>query len=143
MSRATFTAFALVFLAVGAAMGRLALRHFARRRELVANSALTDGVVTGHAEERSADTNRRSYFPEIEFRLSTGQLVRFRGAAGREDEPAHAVGARVRVRYRTNGPPDAELDEFSSLWGPALLFGALALAFLAIGAAMLMGWIPA
>jgi hypothetical protein len=142
MNRMTFTAIALVFFAAGAVLARLALRELLRRREFVASSAVTNGVVTGFTEERSGATNRASFFPKIEFRLATGQVVRFESGAGSED-PTHAVGDRVRVRYRTNGPPDAELDDFLSLWGLSIVLSSLALTFLAIGAAMLLGWIPA
>ena len=142
MNRATFIAIALVLFGAGAVLTRLALRELLRRREFVASSALTEGVVSGFAEERSADTHRTSFFPKIEFRLDTGRVVRFQSGAGSED-PTHAIGDRVRVRYRTNGPPDAEIDDFLSLWGLTLVLGSLAVTFLAIGAAMLLGWIPA
>jgi hypothetical protein len=142
MNRATFLALASVFLAAGTVLARLALRELRRRREFVASSALAEGVVIGFTEERSGATHRTSFFPKIEFRLGTGQVVRFDSGAGSE-APTHAVGDSVRVRYRTNGPPDAELDDFLALWGLSLVLSSLALTFLAIGAAMLLGWIPA
>jgi hypothetical protein len=140
VSRATFVALSLVFVAVGAVLAWMAARRFLRRREFLAQSVRAEGRVVGFREQRESGSERNSFFPQIEFRTSAGHPVRFESETGSES-PSHSVGDSVRVRYRTGAPNEAELDDFFSLWDLPLLLGALGLTFLAIGFSLLAGWI--
>ena len=137
MNRATLVALSLLFLGTGIALLSAAGRQFARRREFIAGSALVAGKVVGFAERR--DGLEPSYFARVQFQTAAGRAITFESGAGSE-RPSLAIGDAVRVRYRTDAPNEAEIDAFFSLWGLALGLGAVGTA---VGAGMLLGWIPA
>jgi len=84
---------------------------------------------------------QRFRYPRVRFRTSAGRDITFesgmaRGGAG------WRTGEVVSVRYRRDQPEVAELDSFTSLWGPTLLFELLAAVFVALGAGLWFGLIP-
>ncbi len=140
MNRATFVALSLVFLGTGIALLIAAGRQFARRRESIAGSALASGTVVGFAERR--DGLEPSYFARVKFQTAAGHAITFESGAGSE-RPSLKEGEPVRVRFRADAPNDAEIDEFFSLWGLVLVLGGLGAVCTAVGAGLLLGWIPA
>lgn len=138
LDRTTFVALALIFLAIGVGLLIAAVRRFAARRRFLASSELAEGRVVGFEEVR--DRERPSYFPRVEFRTHSGHLIRFESEAGSE-QPEHAVGDAVRVRYRIDAPNEAEIDSFLALWGLPILLGTLGAIFAPLGAALLLGGI--
>ena len=134
----TLVALALIFLAVGVGLLISAARRFAARRMFLASSELAEGRVVGFREAREGE--RTSYFPRVELRTQSGRVARFESEAGSE-QPEHAVGDAVRVRYRVDAPNEAEIDSFLALWGLPVSLGTLGAIFASLGAALLLGWI--
>jgi len=130
----------LVFLAVGASLLVVALREQRRRRAFIAASAMAIGEIIGFREQR--ERGDVFLYPRIRFRTAAGHPIEFESRVGSE-RPGWQVGDSTPVRYRAEAPSDAEIDSWLALWGTALFAGAGAAIALAIGAAALLGWIPA
>jgi len=127
-----------IFCAVGVWLACMAGRHFARRRLFLRNSAVAPGVVVGIREERDPTDVNLLYRPRIRFRTVSGQEVTFESSVASGDTEWR-VGAPVRVRYDTTNPVAAECDSAVALWGATGLFAAMALVFLGLGTALLLG----
>jgi len=118
----------------------MASRHFVRRRTFVRQSAVADGIVVGVREERDPTDVNLLYRPRIRFRTVSGQEVTFESSVASGDTDWR-VGAPVHVRYDSTNPLAAECDSATAIWGATVLFAGMALVFLGIGAALLLGFI--
>ena len=125
-----------IFLLIGAAMLIAAGREFARRRAFLRNSGTASGTIIALTENRERD--EISYFPKVAFRTPSGRDITFQSGMG-GGTTEKKIGDSVTVRYRLDQPQIAEIDAFMSLWGQALVFGALGGAFLFVGAGILTG----
>lgn len=120
---AVFLVFGAVFLTVG---GLWAQRTYDFRRTAI----VTEGVVIELSKTRSG-----AYAPVFQYVDLNGERHTITSATA-SSPPAFDVGENVRVLYLPGVTNDARLDTVIELWlGPGV-FAALALAFLAFGAAI-------
>jgi hypothetical protein len=117
----------------------LSLRQVFSRRSFLRNSDVATGVIEALTESR--DEEEVSYFPTVRFRTAAGREVTFQSGTG-SGESSWTIGDRVPVRYRRDRPECAEVGSFAALWGAALLFALLGVAFLFVGIGVLAGWVP-
>lgn len=129
------------FCAIGAGLSVVAGRFFARRLAFVRSSDVAPGEVVALREERDGSETQRFRFPKVRFRTAAGHAFTFESGMGLGGN-AWQVGETVRVRYQLDRPEIAEVDGFTSLWGPTLLFALLAAAFLFIGIGLWIRVIP-
>ena len=128
-----------IFTLIGVAMLIAAVRQFGRRRDFIRYSATVFGTIIALTENREG--GEITHFPKIRFQAASGREITFESAMG-SSLATHRVGDVVTVRYRVDQPYQAEIDSFMSLWGVALLFGVLGVAFLFVGLGILGGLIP-
>ena len=128
------------FCISGVALAIVGYRHLARRREFIRHSAVVLGVVTGLRDEGEGTNVQRLYYPRVRFRADSGRDVTFESGTARGGTELQ-VGQAVPVRYRMDRPEMAELDNVSTLWGPAIVFALLAVVFAAAGVSIWLGLI--
>lgn len=78
-----------------------------------------------------------TYAPVVKFTAANGERYEFTSSAG-SNPPSFRPGDRVRVYYLREDPYDAEIDDFFSLWGGALILGFLGTVFSAFGFGFLL-----
>lgn len=130
-----------LFVVIGAGLTLVAVRHGMRRLTFMQKSAVVDGVVVALREDRDGMDTVPMRSPRVRFRTASGRDISFEAGIARSGA-AWQVGETVRVRYRVEHPETAELDSFVALWGPAVVFAVLALAFLGVGLSAWLGFIP-
>jgi hypothetical protein len=102
-----------VFLAIGIAIFIYGIVFIMKRRKQNANSLSTDGVVIGFAREMGR--SGYLYYPQVEFRLATGQVIRFQSSVG-SSRAEYGVGQPVKVLYTAYHPQEAEIEAVTSMW---------------------------
>lgn len=120
----------LLFFAIGIFIFIYGIVALLKKREQNANSLPATGVVTAFATQMG----RRGYlyFPQVEFRLAAGQIIRFQSSVG-TSPPAYGVGQQVKVLYSAHNPQEAEIDSVTSMWLlPGCMVG-MGLLFILIG----------
>jgi hypothetical protein len=55
------------------------------------------------------------YYPQVEFRLASGQPFRFQSSVG-SSGAGFSVGQQVKVLYAAHNPQEAEIDGVTSMW---------------------------
>lgn len=114
----------LVFLTMGtascAAGSCLLFRSLRRMRSW----SRCDGVVVDYRENEES-----SFFPRVRFRLPSGEERILES----EYSGSLPVGSRVRVMYPANLDGKAEIESFSNLWMPPLIFLGFGLVCIFIG----------
>lgn len=98
----------------------------------------TSGTIVGYEERlaRSGSTARRLH-PVIEFRATTGDVVRFTSEWGRQRQFLE-VGSPVPVRYRPANPEEAYLASYAPRFGALTFVGLVAMPFLATATYLLV-----
>jgi|GEM_PF-520312 len=62
----------------------------------------TEGTITNWM--RTTSTGVKYYYPLIEFRTKSGQIINFRAEERSEGEPMFEPGTKVKVRYLPTNP---------------------------------------
>jgi len=137
----------IALILAGLLMAAARLRYFGR-------SKVTEGrIVAYHSQADGQVHTTYYYYPEIEFRLPSGERIRFVSRSGEGPKRSHtetlgdqsesaidnrmpAVGVSVSVRYNVQNPKNAEINSFFTL-----CFGTLVLLLFGI-AAILLGLLP-
>lgn len=115
---------------IGLALLALAAYLFARRLSTLLHGRVAVGRVVGH--ESRKDDESICYLPIVEFTDARGTTRRFTSVAGGSTQ-SPAVGASVRVVYRTENPKVAYVQSFLHMW-------AAPLACAVLGAGALFVW---
>jgi hypothetical protein len=120
----------LLFLAIGIGIVIFAVSAILKRKKQNASSASTSGVVLGFAT--GMGRSGYLYYPQVEFRLASGQPFRFQSSVG-SSRAAYAPGQQVKVLYSVHNPQEAEIDDATSMWLlPGCMLG-MGIIFLVIG----------
>ena len=93
------------------------------------NSIPTDGIVVDNELD---GTNRRAFYPIVEFKVKSGRKQRFRSSFGARP-PLYNSGDVVPVRYMPNDPERARIERPWQIWWDAAGLTGLGLATLAVG----------
>ncbi|NMG74408.1 DUF3592 domain-containing protein [Aromatoleum diolicum] len=132
----------VIFLLAGGGLLATAARHGVRTRAFLDQAREAAGEVVALEEEPAMEVgDSRTYRPVVAFAMDSGQQVRFSSMA-HSNPPAYELGASVRVLYDPERPHEARIRSFAELWFPLLLLGGLGGIFTALGAAILLGYIP-
>lgn len=132
----------IIFLLVGAGLLAAAAGHGIQARAFVDKASGAVGEVVALEEEPAMEAGTAStYRPVVSFVASSGQRVRF-SAMAHSNPPEYEPGASVRVLYDPERPHDARIRSFNELWLLPILLGGLGSIFAALGAAILLGYIP-
>jgi hypothetical protein len=83
------------------------------------SSVVTTGLVTNLVQQSQTD-GPPTYAPTVQFLASNGTTQTFTSRWGTSPNKLRS-GAAIQVRYRSNHPADASVDDFMSLWGLPLL----------------------
>lgn len=124
-----------IFLLVGLGMMAGALYWAHSTQRFIERAAVAQGTVIELSLSRSSDSN--SYFPVVRFATGTDQNVTFRSSSG-SNPPSYRVGESVRVYYDAADPQEAMIDGLFSLWGGALIVGALGTTFTSVGGGVIL-----
>jgi hypothetical protein len=119
-----------LFIAIGTFILISAVVSMLKRRKQNARSQSTTGVVVGFAREMG----RRGYlfYPQVEFQLATGQIIRFQSSVG-SNRATYGIGEQVKVLFSAYNPQEAEIDSVSAMWlMPGCMMG-IGIIFLVIG----------
>jgi hypothetical protein len=106
----------IVFLTIGSGSciaGGYFLFQSTRRRRSWSEG---EGVIIGYHENEES-----SFFPQVEFTLSSGEKQRFQSACSGSPQ-LFPVGSHVRVLYAPDSPMRAEIVSFSNLWLLPIVF---------------------
>lgn len=108
-------------------------------RQFVAVAQRTDGTVVDLELMRrhSSQSSSTTWAPRVQFSTPDGQSHQFISTSG-SNPPSYSRGEHVGVLFEPDHPENARIDSFFSLWGVGVIFGAIGLVFLAIGAAMML-----
>ena len=128
------------FCLIGAGLSVIAVRHFLRRLAFFRTSSVAPGVIVALREEHDGMETQSFRYPRIRFRTASGQEVTFESEMARGGH-GWRVGDSVSIRYRDTDPEVAEIDGFLTLWGASALFAVLAVVFLSLGSAILLGFL--
>ena len=129
------------FCLIGAGLSVVAGWHLTGRLAFIRSSAVTSGMIVALSEVRDGMEAQRFRYPRVRFRTASGRDITFESSMGRGGD-TWKIGDAVSVRYQLDHPEAAEFDSVLALWGATLLFGALAMVFLGVGAGLLFGLIP-
>jgi hypothetical protein len=103
----------LLFFAIGIVIFISGIASLLKRKKQNAAALSTTGVVIGFAREMGR--SGYLYYPQVEFRLASGQPVRFQSAVG-SSRAGFSVGQQVKVLYSASNPQEAEIDGLPSMW---------------------------
>lgn len=132
----------VIFLLVGIGLLATATRHGLHTRVFLDKAREAAGEVVALEEEPAMEAgDSRTYRPVVSYATGSGQRVRFSSMA-HSNPPEYELGASVRVLYDPERPHEARIRSFTELWMPLLLLGGLGGIFTALGAAILLGYIP-
>jgi len=132
----------LIFLLIGMGLLIAATLYGARTRTFLSRAAEAIGEVVALEEEPSTEAGEpHTYRPVVSFPIGPTQRVRFKSMA-HSNPPEYKVGASVRVLYDSDRPHEARIRSFTGLWLPLAILGGLGLIFTALGAGLLLGYIP-
>jgi hypothetical protein len=132
----------LIFLLIGIGLLVAAARYLTRTRTFLGKSAEAIGEVIALEEEPATEPgDPRTYRPVVSFPIDSTRRVRFKSVA-HSNPPEYEVGDSVRVLYDPDRPGDARIRSFTSLWLPLTVLGGLGLIFTALGAGLLLGYVP-
>ena len=123
----------LIFLALGLALGLVALVLWLLRRSWVARAGRTRGEVLDVVKRAPRATN---FVPIIRFRTEAGQDVTFRGFVGSRP-PAHRKGDIVPVLYDRAQPSRAMVESVLVVWLLPIIFAANAVPWLIVSVVLL------
>jgi hypothetical protein len=132
----------LVFLLVGVGLLIAATAYWTRTRTFLRRAAETIGEVVALEEEPSSEAGEPpTYRPVVSFSIGPAQRVTFKSTA--HSNPAeYQVGASVRVLYDPDRPHEARIRSFTSLWLLLAILSGLGFIFTALGAGLLLGYVP-
>ncbi|WP_417538614.1 DUF3592 domain-containing protein [Marinobacter sp.] len=122
-----------VFAFIGACMLAGAFVSYNSTASFLERSESAQGTVVELIRSRSSDSN--SYYPVVQFTAGNGREIEFKSSTGSYPAP-YDRGEQVTVFYEPASPEDAMIDGFFSLWGAALIIGALGCVFGLIGGGM-------
>jgi hypothetical protein len=100
-----------------------------QERLFIRNAEQAEGRVV-RLEEKPGK-RQMLYYPVVEFRSGSGELIEF-SSAWSSSEPTNKAGDIVKVFYDPEDPHSAQVGDWLSLWGGAAIVGALALVFAAL-----------
>jgi hypothetical protein len=103
----------LLFFAIGIFIFISGISSVLKRKKQNAAALSTTGVVIAFAREMGR--GGYLYYPQVEFRLASGQAVRFQSAVG-SSRAGFSVGQQVNVLYAAHNPQEAEIDGLTSMW---------------------------
>lgn len=103
----------LLFIAIGIFILISAVVSLLKRRKQNASSQPTTGVVVGFAREMGR--SGYLFYPQVEFQLATGQIIRFQSAVG-SNRATYGIGQQVKVLFSSYNPQEAEIDSVSAMW---------------------------
>jgi hypothetical protein len=103
----------LLFFAIGIVIFIGGISSLLTRKKQNAAALSTTGVVIGFAREMGR--SGYLYYPQVEFRLASGQPIRFQSAVG-SSRAEFGVGQQVKLLYSASNPQEAEIDGFTSMW---------------------------
>lgn len=89
-------------------------------------SQKANGVFAFEGSGNALDQMRFPY-SDIYF-INGGDTVWFKGPGGLHLQP----GAIVPIRYQSNNPSNAKLDNFKSIWGATIIYGGIPLLILLV-----------
>lgn len=144
MSEAWFLTVGLpvIFLMAGCGLLTAAARHGLRTRAFLGCAREAAGEVVAFDEEPAMEAgDPRTYRPVVSFTTERGAPVRFSTMA-HSSAPTYELRAAVRVLYDPDRPQDARIRSFTELWMLPILLAGLGSVFTALGAAILLGFIP-
>ncbi|MEV6349690.1 DUF3592 domain-containing protein [Actinoplanes sp. NPDC051851] len=122
--------FGLVFMAVGAVVIGVGVRHRATQRLLASRGVAVPGRVESLEIRRTSGTSGSTVSPVISFRDGAGLSRTFRLKLG-GSSVRYPVGSAVPVRYLPENPEVADLDAADYRgWSYAVTFGTGAVFFL-------------
>lgn len=111
---------------------------FFNARNFIRDSVVTTGTVVDLVlEDSTSDDSGPVYYPVVSFITNDGETVEFKANYG-SNPPRHSRGDEIKVRYDPYDPYKARLDSFFALWGITTIFGAIGLAMIDAGIAMLV-----
>ncbi|WP_343560151.1 DUF3592 domain-containing protein [Kiloniella sp. b19] len=91
---------------------------------LRADGEVVDIVAIENTAKDSDKQRQTLYFPVVRFMTRDGRAINFQAGTGSQS-PIHSAGDPVTILYNPEAPEDARLDDFASLWGPALAMAAM------------------
>jgi hypothetical protein len=128
---------------IGAVLLLTALGSCAHTRSFIARAARTEGTVirlervsnNGPQNSSYGNNDTYTYRPVVRFE-SQGKSIVFASRSS-SSPPSFSAGERVPVLYLESDPSSAEIDSFFSLYGFAVITGAIGGLLLLLGAAMI------
>lgn len=98
-------------------------------------AAKAEGVVVSLIPSRSQ--NSTTYKPVFRFKDQKGVEIEIVSSTS-SNPPSYSEGEKVEVLYLPADPKKAEINDFFSLWGAAVIVGGLGSVFFLIGAGILL-----
>lgn len=121
---------AVVFALIGIAALIGAGALYFNSRAFIDTAETATGTVTELVRSRSSDST--TYAPVVSFVATDGEQYSFTHNISR-NPPAYSQGEQVPVLYPPDNPNRARIESAFSLWGGALIVGALGAVFALIG----------
>jgi hypothetical protein len=116
-----------VFFAIGIVMQIGAIVSYQNTNFFIAKSTKAEGTIIDleHA-------NSRTYKPVVRFNAQDGEVVEFTSSVG-TSPPSYSIGEKVEIRYLSNEPKNAIINNFLTLWLTPLIFSGIGIVFILIG----------
>ncbi len=115
------------FFAIGIIMQIGAIVSYQNTNSFIAKSTKAEGMIIDLVRADS-----RTYKPVVRFNAQDGELVEFTSSVG-TSPPSYSIGEKVEVRYLSNEPKNAIINDFLTLWLAPLIFSGLGIIFILIG----------
>lgn len=122
-------------LLIGVGMLSGAYATYSGTSSFVDRAVETDGTIVELILSRSSDS--RAYYPVVVFQDASGREVEFQSNAS-SNPASYSLGTTVPVLYEPSAAEGARINSFFSLWGAAIIIGALGLVFTVVGGGMLV-----
>jgi len=119
---------------VGLVLLGIAVFLFLKTKRLLSVGKTAKGKIVDVVKKESQDQDEEgfsststTYYPVIEFKTVTGQVIKFEAGVGRSNQNAYEIGHTVDVIYDPNKPQDAKINSFLQLWFVPLILGVIGL----------------
>ena len=91
-----------------------------------------EGIVIDLEQSSSSSDNSYTYFPVVEYTADDGNVYSFRSSVG-SSPPSYEINETVTVMHPPDQPQSGQINDFTSLWLVAIIFGGLGFVFFAVG----------
>jgi len=134
-----FIIFGSVFFLVGLGISIGAFFSFSSTKAFIASADRAQGKVVSLERRVSTDSDggqSTSYYPVVEYQLSTGKKIVFTSSSG-SSPASFRVGEKVEVLYDPQDPNQAKINAFFSKWGATLILSFMGAIFSLVGGIIL------